>query len=116
MLSPTHLCVLVYLVAFLPVQFLPIYTPSEEEKRNPALFANNVRRLMAQYVLLNSHVYIQYNANLWGFELAKYHLETLNRLVSKLGKIFVWVSVSYWPGNICPYQQDRKSTRLNSSH
>uniref|UniRef100_A0A671XNK2 Lysophosphatidylcholine acyltransferase 1 n=1 Tax=Sparus aurata TaxID=8175 RepID=A0A671XNK2_SPAAU len=28
--------------------FLPIYTPSEEEKRNPALFAINVRRIMAK--------------------------------------------------------------------
>lgn len=30
------------------LQFLPIYTPSEEEKRNPALFAINVRRVMAK--------------------------------------------------------------------
>ncbi|XP_054638330.1 lysophosphatidylcholine acyltransferase 1 [Dunckerocampus dactyliophorus] len=29
------------------IEFLPIYTPSEEEKRNPALFAINVRRVMA---------------------------------------------------------------------
>uniref|UniRef100_A0AAQ5ZLB4 Phospholipid/glycerol acyltransferase domain-containing protein n=1 Tax=Amphiprion ocellaris TaxID=80972 RepID=A0AAQ5ZLB4_AMPOC len=28
--------------------YLPIYTPSEEEKKNPALFANNVRKLMAK--------------------------------------------------------------------
>uniref|UniRef100_A0A3B3ZZC7 EF-hand domain-containing protein n=1 Tax=Periophthalmus magnuspinnatus TaxID=409849 RepID=A0A3B3ZZC7_9GOBI len=28
--------------------FLPIYTPSEEEKKNPALFAVNVRRIMAK--------------------------------------------------------------------
>uniref|UniRef100_A0A8C4GT42 EF-hand domain-containing protein n=1 Tax=Dicentrarchus labrax TaxID=13489 RepID=A0A8C4GT42_DICLA len=30
------------------IEFLPIYTPSEEEKRNPALFAINVRRVMAK--------------------------------------------------------------------
>ncbi|KAL6108928.1 lpcat1 [Pungitius sinensis] len=30
------------------VEFLPIYTPSEEEKNNPALFAINVRRVMAK--------------------------------------------------------------------
>ncbi|XP_061807058.1 lysophosphatidylcholine acyltransferase 1 [Nerophis lumbriciformis] len=30
------------------IEFLPIYTPSEEEKRNPALFAINVRRVMAE--------------------------------------------------------------------
>ncbi|XP_048881125.1 lysophosphatidylcholine acyltransferase 1-like [Brienomyrus brachyistius] len=30
------------------IEYLPIYTPSEEEKQNPALFANNVRRLMAK--------------------------------------------------------------------
>ncbi|KAM8869882.1 lysophosphatidylcholine acyltransferase 1 isoform 1-T1 [Spinachia spinachia] len=30
------------------IEFLPIYTPSEEEKNNPALFANNVRRVMAK--------------------------------------------------------------------
>ncbi|KAG8512385.1 Lysophosphatidylcholine acyltransferase 1 [Galemys pyrenaicus] len=28
--------------------FLPVYHPSEEEKRDPALFANNVRRVMAE--------------------------------------------------------------------
>ncbi|XP_056457455.1 lysophosphatidylcholine acyltransferase 1 [Gadus chalcogrammus] len=30
------------------IEYLPIYTPSEEEKGNPALFANNVRRIMAK--------------------------------------------------------------------
>lgn len=29
-------------------QYLPVYTPSEEEKENPALFANNVRQVMAK--------------------------------------------------------------------
>lgn len=32
------------------VQYLPIYTPSEEEKRDPALFASNVRHIMAKSV------------------------------------------------------------------
>jgi len=30
------------------VEYLDVYTPSEEEKKNPALFAANVRRVMAQ--------------------------------------------------------------------
>ncbi|MCI4395399.1 hypothetical protein PGIGA_G00179920 [Pangasianodon gigas] len=30
------------------IEYLPIYTPSEEEKRDPALFASNVRRIMAK--------------------------------------------------------------------
>lgn len=30
------------------IEYLPIYTPSEEEKKNPALFAQNVRRIMAK--------------------------------------------------------------------
>ncbi|KAG7470161.1 hypothetical protein MATL_G00136410 [Megalops atlanticus] len=30
------------------IEYLPIYTPSEEEKRNPTLFANNVRHIMAK--------------------------------------------------------------------
>uniref|UniRef100_A0A3Q2YUI1 Lysophosphatidylcholine acyltransferase 1 n=1 Tax=Hippocampus comes TaxID=109280 RepID=A0A3Q2YUI1_HIPCM len=30
------------------IEFLPIYTPSEEEKKNPALFAINVRHVMAK--------------------------------------------------------------------
>ncbi|KAG2464849.1 PCAT1 acyltransferase, partial [Polypterus senegalus] len=30
------------------IEFLPVYTPSEEEKKNPAVFANNVRRIMAK--------------------------------------------------------------------
>ncbi|XP_075442055.1 lysophosphatidylcholine acyltransferase 1 isoform X2 [Ascaphus truei] len=33
---------------FVEIEFLPIYTPSEEEKKNPALYANNVRRIMAK--------------------------------------------------------------------
>ena len=34
--------------ASLCAQFLPVYSPSEEEKRNPALYASNVRRVMAE--------------------------------------------------------------------
>lgn len=30
------------------MQFLPVYIPSEEERKNPALYANNVRRVMAE--------------------------------------------------------------------
>ncbi|XP_040287239.1 lysophosphatidylcholine acyltransferase 1 isoform X1 [Bufo bufo] len=33
---------------YVEIEFLPIYTPSEEEKRNPALYANNVRHVMAK--------------------------------------------------------------------
>ena len=33
---------------FPPSQYLPVYTPSEEEKSDPALFANNVRQVMAK--------------------------------------------------------------------
>ncbi|NXB53199.1 PCAT1 acyltransferase, partial [Leucopsar rothschildi] len=30
------------------IEFLPVYTPSEEERKNPVLYANNVRRVMAE--------------------------------------------------------------------
>ncbi|XP_025126521.2 lysophosphatidylcholine acyltransferase 1 [Bubalus bubalis] len=30
------------------IEFLPVYTPSEEEKKDPALYASNVRRVMAE--------------------------------------------------------------------
>ncbi|XP_076016059.1 lysophosphatidylcholine acyltransferase 1 isoform X1 [Genypterus blacodes] len=30
------------------IEYLPVYTPSEEEKENPALFARNVRQVMAE--------------------------------------------------------------------
>ncbi|XP_047613697.1 lysophosphatidylcholine acyltransferase 1 isoform X1 [Phacochoerus africanus] len=30
------------------IEFLPVYRPSEEEKKDPALYASNVRRVMAQ--------------------------------------------------------------------
>ncbi|XP_036081720.1 lysophosphatidylcholine acyltransferase 1 isoform X2 [Rousettus aegyptiacus] len=30
------------------IEFLPVYRPSEEEKEDPALYANNVRRVMAE--------------------------------------------------------------------
>lgn len=29
-------------------QFLPVYHPSEEERNDPALYASNVRHLMAE--------------------------------------------------------------------
>lgn len=32
----------------LEIEYLPVYSPSDEEKENPALFANNVRKLMAK--------------------------------------------------------------------
>lgn len=40
--------VLTELTQFFCPQFLPVYCPSEEEKRNPALYASNVRRVMAK--------------------------------------------------------------------
>lgn len=30
------------------LEFLPVYVPTEEEKRNPKLFASNVRDVMAK--------------------------------------------------------------------
>uniref|UniRef100_UPI00398EFE3A lysophosphatidylcholine acyltransferase 1-like isoform X2 n=1 Tax=Pristiophorus japonicus TaxID=55135 RepID=UPI00398EFE3A len=30
------------------MEFLPVYTPSEEERKNPILYANNVRKVMAK--------------------------------------------------------------------
>lgn len=39
---------------FVFAQYLPIYTPSEEEKRDPALFASNVRHIMAKSVSTSS--------------------------------------------------------------
>jgi hypothetical protein len=33
---------------YLEVEVLPVYRPSEEEKQSPRLYADNVRRLMAE--------------------------------------------------------------------
>lgn len=38
----TMVCLLVVL------QFLPVYNPSQEEKNNPNLYADNVQKLMAK--------------------------------------------------------------------
>ena len=32
------------------LQYLPVYTPNEEEKKDAKLYAANVRRVMAKYV------------------------------------------------------------------
>jgi lysophosphatidylcholine acyltransferase/lyso-PAF acetyltransferase len=32
------------------IEYLPVYRPSEEEKRDPVLYARNVRAVMAKYV------------------------------------------------------------------
>lgn len=34
--------------SFLEIEYLPVYTPNEEEKKNPKLFAQNVRDVMAK--------------------------------------------------------------------
>ncbi|XP_068906492.1 lysophosphatidylcholine acyltransferase isoform X3 [Tenebrio molitor] len=34
--------------SYCEIEFLPVYTPNEEEKRDPKLFANNVRAVMAK--------------------------------------------------------------------
>lgn len=38
------------------IEFLPVYKPSEAEKTDPKLYANNVRRLMAEYVYQNLNI------------------------------------------------------------
>jgi lysophosphatidylcholine acyltransferase/lyso-PAF acetyltransferase len=39
---------LAQLVNHCELEYLPVYTPSEEEKMNPQLFANNVRQVLAE--------------------------------------------------------------------
>lgn len=44
-----HLCVLLWLkTAVIVLQFLPVYNPSQEEKNDPNLYADNVQKLMAK--------------------------------------------------------------------
>ncbi|XP_063756641.1 lysophospholipid acyltransferase LPCAT4 isoform X2 [Eleginops maclovinus] len=40
------------------VEFLPVYTPSEEEKRDPNLYADNVQKLMAKALGVPSTEYV----------------------------------------------------------
>ncbi len=35
---------------FIVLQFLPVYNPSQEEKNDPKLYADNVQKLMAEWV------------------------------------------------------------------
>lgn len=35
---------------FVEIEFLPTYVPSEEEKSNAKIYANNVRKVMARFV------------------------------------------------------------------
>lgn len=37
-------------VTYCELEFLPVYVPSEEEKCDPQLFADNVRDVMAKFV------------------------------------------------------------------
>lgn len=46
------------------IEFLPVYNPSEEEKRDPKLYANNVRHLMAKYVEFHSQIYVKFWSNI----------------------------------------------------
>ena len=48
--APYHLFrVLTQFVNYCEMQFLPVYNPSEEEKKDPALYAENVRKYMAKH-------------------------------------------------------------------
>ena len=48
-LFPLHfLRLLCQVVNYCEVTYLDVYVPSEEEKKNPRLYANNVRALMAK--------------------------------------------------------------------
>ena len=50
------------------LEFLPVYVPSEEEKRNPRLFASNVRDVMAKWVfgyISNATYYLLTTFLLW---------------------------------------------------
>ena len=38
------------LIIFIVPQFLPVYNPSQQEKKDPNLYADNVQKLMAKYV------------------------------------------------------------------
>ncbi|XP_065117957.1 lysophospholipid acyltransferase LPCAT4 [Paramisgurnus dabryanus] len=40
------------------VEFLPVYTPSEEEKKNPDLYAENVQKLMAKALGISATDYV----------------------------------------------------------
>ncbi|XP_030003303.1 lysophosphatidylcholine acyltransferase 1 [Sphaeramia orbicularis] len=72
------------------IEYLPIYTPSDEEKENPALFANNVRKVMAKAldVPLTDLSFDDYEISLAKGPLRPYNCHSLlkfNRLVSRLG-------------------------------
>jgi len=77
------------------IEFLPVYTPSEEEKHDPKLYANNVRRLMAKCVQLLMWIckkdgskfcpwytvtvcpLLLYFAELWGYLFLTTHMMTV---------------------------------------
>lgn len=42
---------------YIEVTRLPVYHPSDQEKEDPKLYAENVRRLMAHEVLISSTFY-----------------------------------------------------------
>lgn len=51
-------------VTYCELEFLPVYVPSEEEKRDPQFFADNVRDVMAKFVYsyysIKESFYIRY--------------------------------------------------------
>ncbi|XP_075242943.1 lysophosphatidylcholine acyltransferase 1-like [Convolutriloba macropyga] len=79
------------ITTFVQVQYLPVYTPSDEEKSDPTLFANNVRHVMASVlnVPVTSYTYrdgVQFRRRYlaskqgWSAKIAIW-----NNLASKIG-------------------------------
>lgn len=67
---------------FVFAQYLPIYTPSEDEKRDPALFASNVRRIMAKSVSTSISLMIR-------------QLQVLNAWRCRWGLIFIFYALGF---------------------
>ncbi|CAN9503762.1 unnamed protein product [Ophioblennius macclurei] len=76
----------------LEIEYLPVYTPSDEEKINPSLFANNVRKIMAEALgtPLTDLSFDDREISLSHGPLGIYNYSSLlefNQLVCRLGKV-----------------------------
>lgn len=76
------------------IEFLPVYTPNDEEKHDPKLYANNVRHLMAKCVQFYVCAYIEYISKCYHCDIFWFNVLSLCMLQNSWDSRF-WLHVRW---------------------
>lgn len=79
------------------VEYLPVYHPNEEESNDPYLYANNVRKVMAQALEVSPYcIHTRYFLSYFLTPIRAYTLESRPIIGAKLSLAIVRVKALDW--------------------